>query len=98
MFDSVLAKNASGDGTGMDNMTCIIATFDKHPLNGSKNHLDTSRPSTVENGTENGGPVAVKLLNGTKRPFAEVDGAHEGAEVTSSEDVKKKKISGELSV
>ena len=29
LFDKCLAPNTLGDGTGCDNMTCIIVTFDQ---------------------------------------------------------------------
>ena len=35
MFDVCLAPDTSGDGTGCDNMTCIIISFDK--LHGAAN-------------------------------------------------------------
>lgn len=79
MFDSVLAKNSGGDGTGMDNMTCIIVKFprtaDPTPLNnGNGSHAETE---TVDTSLSNGSQ---------KRP------ATDGNDERNGEAVKKLKV------
>lgn len=45
LFDHCLAPNTMGDGTGCDNMTCIIVVLNRPSTTGTKrncDHLDTS--------------------------------------------------------
>ena len=46
MFDFCLAPDTSGDGTGCDNMTCIIVQF--HQSNSSTNTAAVKRPLAVD--------------------------------------------------
>ena len=47
MFEFCLAPDTSGDGTGCDNMTCIIVRFNKDSLaSGAKRPADTSQNPT----------------------------------------------------
>ncbi|KAL5015896.1 hypothetical protein ScPMuIL_005485 [Solemya velum] len=53
MFDHCLAPNTMGDGTGCDNMTCIIILFHQEFCNNNQNKrtasdLDTSRESEAQ--------------------------------------------------
>ena len=51
MFDYCLAPNTSGDGTGCDNMTCIIVDFDKMWNNNhnKRNASELDSSAEVEN-------------------------------------------------
>lgn len=50
LFEHCLAPNTVGDGTGCDNMTCIIVQFKKDGING---HLSNKRPaSSLEETTD----------------------------------------------
>ncbi|XP_069461563.1 protein phosphatase 1G isoform X2 [Ambystoma mexicanum] len=56
LLDQCLAPDTSGDGTGCDNMTCIIVRFDprrKILPEGSKRKLEKSEPAVDENSSEN---------------------------------------------
>ncbi|XP_030054450.1 LOW QUALITY PROTEIN: protein phosphatase 1G [Microcaecilia unicolor] len=60
LLDQCLAPDTSGDGTGCDNMTCIIVIFKPRPANsqpeGSKRKLEdteTTATAAEENGSEN---------------------------------------------
>jgi protein phosphatase 1G len=47
MFDFCMAPDTSGDGTGCDNMTCIIITFDKL-LNNEQSERSAKRKATSD--------------------------------------------------
>lgn len=48
LLDHCLAPDTSGDGTGCDNMTCIIITFGPHPSSSSDQADDTKKRKQPE--------------------------------------------------
>lgn len=59
LLDHCLAPDTSGDGTGCDNMTCIIITFQPHPSPAEsddtkkrKHHEETEGTEVEENGND----------------------------------------------
>ncbi|KAJ8264583.1 hypothetical protein GJAV_G00150970 [Gymnothorax javanicus] len=44
LLDHCLAPDTSGDGTGCDNMTCIIATFSPHPCSSQDDSCKKRKP------------------------------------------------------
>ncbi|KAM4602991.1 protein phosphatase 1G [Polymixia lowei] len=52
LLDHCLAPDTSGDGTGCDNMTCMIITFRPHPSSAPSQSEDTRKRKQEEEGTE----------------------------------------------
>ena len=54
MFSTCLAPDTTGDGTGCDNMTCIIVRFDDKPEEkvGEKRNAEENSPETAETDME----------------------------------------------
>uniref|UniRef100_A0A4W5N017 Protein phosphatase 1G n=1 Tax=Hucho hucho TaxID=62062 RepID=A0A4W5N017_9TELE len=47
LLDHCLAPDTSGDGTGCDNMTCIIITFGAHPGNSMADRTSKRKPEEI---------------------------------------------------
>ncbi|XP_054625607.1 protein phosphatase 1G isoform X2 [Dunckerocampus dactyliophorus] len=54
LLDHCLAPDTSGDGTGCDNMTCIIITFRPHPSPAQSQSDDTKKRKHSDEEAENG--------------------------------------------
>ncbi|XP_067901601.1 protein phosphatase 1G [Heterodontus francisci] len=54
LLDQCLAPDTSGDGTGCDNMTCIIITFKPRPVKIQADCSKRKRPNSTDDEKENG--------------------------------------------
>lgn len=54
LLDHCLAPDTSGDGTGCDNMTCVIITLRPHPSEDTKKRKHQEEAGATEEPEENG--------------------------------------------
>jgi hypothetical protein len=88
-----LAPNSSGDGTGCDNMTCIITTFKPYKLNEPVKQM---APDPNESKIENQDRANNEEKMGAKRALADESNADYGDKTENDEkSCKKIKINDE---
>ncbi|OWA50145.1 putative protein phosphatase [Hypsibius exemplaris] len=87
LFDTVIAPTSGGDGTGMDNCTCVIVRFG-HPTTSLP--LNEPEPEPAPNGAQEmpvSSPTPLSSAS-QKRVHEEVDGDNMGEEDKSSKKIK----------
>ncbi|ELU02956.1 hypothetical protein CAPTEDRAFT_153043, partial [Capitella teleta] len=55
LFEACLAPDTSGDGTGCDNMTCIIVALDKLPLDSASSEAASKDPCSIKRRADSSG-------------------------------------------